>query len=32
MNELVDPVLLLVAVVLVRGASLVDLWKTHGRP
>jgi hypothetical protein len=32
MAELVDPVLLLVAVVLVQGVSLVDLWKCHGRP
>jgi hypothetical protein len=30
MHELVDPVLLLVAVVLVRGACTVDLWKCHG--
>ena len=32
MAELIDPVLLLVAVVLVQGVSLVDLWKTHARP
>jgi hypothetical protein len=32
MHELVDPAVLLVAVVLVHGAYTVDLWKTHGRP
>jgi hypothetical protein len=29
MHELVDPVLLLVAVVLVQGAYTVEFWRTH---